>query len=90
MALTYSLNPTFFEMLVLPDLWYGGTGEIVFVADERQLEDGLHDVTAPTAMAPLQGRQVSAPSGGPFLFLATTYFRLGLWRSFTEHSFCDR
>ena len=40
-ALTYSFNPTFFEKLVLPDLWYGGTGAIVIVADQRQLEDGL-------------------------------------------------
>jgi hypothetical protein len=39
--LTYSFNPTFFEKLVLSDLWYGGTGEIVVVADQRELEEGL-------------------------------------------------
>ena len=44
-VLTYSFNPTFFEHLVLPDLWYGGTGEIVVVADQHQLEEGLHHST---------------------------------------------
>ena len=38
-ALTYSFDPLFFERVVLSDLWYGGTGDIVVVGDQHQISD---------------------------------------------------
>jgi hypothetical protein len=40
-ALTYSFDPLFFERVVLPDLWHGGTGEVVVVADQGQVEEAI-------------------------------------------------
>ena len=38
-ALTYSFDPLFFERVVLSDLWYGGTGDIVVVGDQHQISE---------------------------------------------------
>lgn len=35
--LTYAFDPLFFERLVLRDLWWGGTGDILVVGDDQQL-----------------------------------------------------
>lgn len=37
--LTYSFDPTFFEQVVLPDLWAGRSGDIVVVGDRQQILD---------------------------------------------------
>ncbi len=37
--LTFNLDPLFFERVVLPDLWAGGTGEVVVLADASQVSD---------------------------------------------------
>lgn len=40
-ALTFSFDPIFFERIVLPDLWAGGTGEVIVIADRTQTESAL-------------------------------------------------
>lgn len=40
-ALTYSFDPLFFERVVLSDLWYGGAGDVVVVADQRQADEAV-------------------------------------------------
>ncbi len=36
--LTYAFDPLFFERIVLRDLWSGGTGDVLVLADARQIE----------------------------------------------------
>ncbi len=40
-ALTYSFDPLFFERVVLPDLRHGGTGEVVILADQGQVDEAI-------------------------------------------------
>lgn len=37
--LTYDFDPIFFEQLVLQDLWAGGTGDVLVLADARRIDD---------------------------------------------------
>lgn len=39
MCLTYAFDPLFFERVILSDLWYGGTGDIVVVGDQAQIDE---------------------------------------------------
>ena len=41
LLLTYAFDPLFFERIVLRDLWHGGTGEMLVVADERPVAEEL-------------------------------------------------
>ncbi|TET44041.1 hypothetical protein E3J62_11425 [candidate division TA06 bacterium] len=40
-CLTYSFDPVFFEHVVLPDLWSGGTNGILVFADARQARESV-------------------------------------------------
>ena len=37
--LTYDFNPLFFERIVLPELWSGGTGDVLVFADARRITE---------------------------------------------------
>ncbi|MCP3962319.1 MAG: hypothetical protein GY719_31130 [bacterium] len=37
--LTFDFNPLFFERLVLPELWAGGTGDVLVIADSRRVAE---------------------------------------------------
>ena len=39
--LTYDFDPVFFERVVLRELWAGGTGDIVVVADRSRVDASL-------------------------------------------------
>lgn len=41
LCLTYNADLGFFESVVLPQLWAGGTGEALLIADERSLEESI-------------------------------------------------
>ena len=41
LLLTYAFDPLFFERIVLRDLWHGGTGDVLVVADERPVAEDL-------------------------------------------------
>ncbi len=37
--LTFDFNPLFFERLVLPELWAGGTGDVLVIGDGRRIAE---------------------------------------------------
>ncbi len=39
LLLTFDFNPLFFERLCLPELWAGGTGDVLVIADGRQISE---------------------------------------------------
>lgn len=39
--LTFDFNALFFERIVLPDLWAGGAGDVLVIADNRRLEESM-------------------------------------------------
>jgi hypothetical protein len=43
LLLTYSLDPVFFEQIVLPDLWAGRTSDILVIGDGNQVKSAIEE-----------------------------------------------
>lgn len=39
LLLTFDFDPLFFERIVLPDLWTGGAGDVLVIADSRRIDE---------------------------------------------------
>jgi HKD family nuclease len=74
LALTYNFDPSFFERVILHDLWIGGVSEIVVLADARQLIE-----TMPRFVGQLRhlGRSYCLAAAGPTTCHPKIILRLG-------------
>lgn len=63
-ALTYSFDALFFERLVLPDLWAGGAGEVLVIADPQQLDSAIPRVVGQVRHLGRNYRLLAATSRG--------------------------
>ncbi len=45
LLLTYSFDPMFFESMVLPDLWAGGSGDVLVIGDRNQIDIAMQSTT---------------------------------------------
>ena len=72
---TYSFDPYFFERLVLPDLWAGGSNSVLVLVDQRELRSALSSHLG--KLRHLGRRYLLQPVRWPGAFHPKTFLRLG-------------
>jgi hypothetical protein len=71
----YAFDPIFFERLVLPDLWAGGSGSVMVFVDRRELDRSLDALVG--RLRHLGRRYFLVPVSLPGAFHPKVFLRLG-------------
>ena len=72
---TYSFDPHFFEQLVLPDLWAGGSNSVLVLVDQNELRSALYSHLG--QLQHIGRRYFLQPVESPGAFHPKVFLRLG-------------